>query len=110
MKSSILKSIMFSLLLFLGASIASAATLTVGPTGMYATPCPAIMAAAPGDTITIDYNSGIPYQEPPDPTHNGRSDCVWYTNNLTIVGINGRPILDGAGETLEKGILNPRSA
>jgi hypothetical protein len=74
MKSSTVKSIIFSIFVFLGASIAGAATLTVGPTGMYATPCPAIMAAAPGDTITIDYNSGIPYQESADPTHNGRSD------------------------------------
>lgn len=88
--------------------------LTVGPTGEYATPCPAIRAASPGDTIEIDYNNGIPYKEPYDPNNdpNGdhRSDCVWYTNNLTIVGINGRAILDATGEVIEKAILNPRGA
>ncbi len=110
MKWSIVRSTMMFLFLLVGVSAAGAATLTVGPTGQYATPCPAIHAASAGDTITIDYNNGIPYQEPPDPTHGNRSDCVWFTNNLTIVGINGRPILDAAGETIQKGIFNPYGA
>ena len=110
MKSSAIKSAMLSIFLLLGAAICGAATLTVGPGKQYATPCPAIKAAASGDTITIDYNSGIPYTELADPTHGNRSDCVWFTNNLTIVGVNGRPVLDAAGETIQKGIFNPYGA
>lgn len=94
-----------SMFLFMGASIAGAATLTVGPSGQYATPCPAIHAAVDGDTVLIDANNGVPYTEPPDPNHQGRSDCRSVINNLTIRGVNGRPVLDAAGKLIEKGIF-----
>ncbi len=76
--------------LFLGGSIAGAATLTVGPHGEYATPCAALHAVSDGDTVLVDANHGIPYAEPPDPNHGGRSDCRITSNNLTIRGVNGR--------------------
>jgi hypothetical protein len=114
MKVSGIKSAVLFLFFLFAASIAGAATLTVGPTEQYQTVCTAVRAASAGDTITIDYNNGIPYQEPYNPNYdpNGdhRSDCVWFTNNLTIVGVNGRPILDASGEVIEKGIFNPYGA
>lgn len=93
------------LLLFVCTSIGSAATLTVGPDGQYATPCAALQSVSDGDTVLVDANHGIPYAEPPDPNHGGRSDCRITNNNLTIRGINGRPILDAAGEFIEKAIF-----
>lgn len=110
MKFTMMKLAFLSISVLLGASVCGASVLTVGPNGQYATPCPAIKAAAPGDTIQIDANNGVPYTEPADPTKNNRSDCVWFTNNLTIVGVNGRPVLDAAGEIIEKGIFNPYGA
>src|SRR5665213_250266 len=35
---------------------------------------------------------------------------IWYTNNLTIVGVNGRPILDASGEIIQTAILEPHGA
>ena len=101
-----MNSVILSLAVFLGASICSASVLTVGPNGQYPTPCAAIAVANTGDTIQIDYNNGVPYAEP---AHNGvdqTSDCVFTTNNLTIVGVNGRPILDATGENIAKGIFD----
>src|SRR5581483_7024074 len=67
-------------------SMISASARQVGPGKTYATPCAAIAAASPGDTILIDaagsYNGDV---------------CRWTTNNLTIRGINGRPHIDAAG-------------
>lgn len=94
-----------SMFLFLGGSIAGAATLTVGPSGQYPTPCPALHAAVDGDTVLVDANNGIPYQEPADPNHGGRSDCRITTNNLTIRGVHGRPVFDAAGEFIQKAIF-----
>ncbi len=100
-----MKSAKLSLFLFLGASIAGAATLTVGPTGQYATPCAALHSVSDGDTVLVDANHGVPYTEPADPSHQGRSDCRITNNNLTIRGVKGRPVLDAAGELIEKGIF-----
>lgn len=100
-----MKSAKMSLLLFLGASVAGAATLTVGPHGQYATPCAAISATHDGDTVLIDANRGVPYTEPPDPNHDGRSDCRITTNYLTIRGVNGRPVLNATGEYIQKAIF-----
>jgi hypothetical protein len=67
---------------------ANAAVLRVGPGQQYLTPCDAIHAAAAGDTIQIDaagnYDGDV---------------CGWTTNDLTIVGGNGRPRIDAAGES-----------
>jgi hypothetical protein len=104
-QSEILKSTVIALVLYAGASMASATTLTVGPRGQYATPCAALLAATDGDTVLVDANHGIPYTEPADPNHDGKSDCGVTKNNLTIRGVNGQPILDAAGELIEKGIL-----
>ncbi len=101
-----------SLFLFLGASVAGAATLTVGPSGQYPTVCSAVRAAANGDTVLVDANHEVPYIEPADPNHSdGRTDCVVNQNNFTIRGIHGRPILDAGpnafanGTYVQKGIL-----
>ncbi|MHB1935517.1 MAG: right-handed parallel beta-helix repeat-containing protein [Acidobacteriaceae bacterium] len=101
-----------SMFLFLGASIAGAATLTVSPGGKYPTVCSAVSAAQNGDTVLIDANHGVPYIAPPDPHHSdGRTDCVVNQNNLTIRGIRGRAILDAGpdayaqGTYVQKGIL-----
>ena len=101
-----------SMFLFLGASIAGAATLTVGPSGQYQTVCTAVYAAHDGDTVAIDANHGIPYIMPPDPHHSdGRIDCTVNQNFLTIEGVNGRAILDADpnavadGTYVQKGIL-----
>ena len=107
-----MKSAKLSMLLFLGASFAGAATLTVGPAGQYPTVCSAVRAAANGDTVLVDANHEIPYIEPPDPHHSdGRTDCVVSQDYFTIRGINGRPILDAGpnafanGTYVQKGIL-----
>jgi hypothetical protein len=101
-----------SMFLFLGASIAGATTLTVGPTGQYQTVCTAVYAASNGDTILVDANHGIPYIAPPDPNHSdGRIDCTVNQNFLTIRGVKGRAILDAGpdayadGTYVQKGIL-----
>ncbi len=105
-----IKPALLTLTLFLGASLGNAAVLTVGPSGTYATPCPAIKAANPGDIVEIDFNNGIPYQEPPDPNHGNRVDCR-FTNSgtasqpITIEGVNGRAILDAQGGIVQKGIF-----
>ncbi len=95
MKSSIMKSLMMFLCLLLGTSIGKAATVTVGPTGTYASPCAAFPHLADGDTVQVDANSGTPYNE---------GNCVISNNNLTITGVNGRPILDATGVAINKAI------
>jgi hypothetical protein len=67
-----------------------ATVLTVGPNGTYAKPCAAIAAARAGDRIEIDAAG------------NGTYDgdvCGWSTNDLTIVGVNGRARIDAAGRS-----------
>lgn len=62
-------------------SVLPAATLTVGPGKQYAKPSQASANAHDGDSVLID---GGDY---PD-------DCTtWTRNNLTIIGVNGRPHL-----------------
>lgn len=107
-----MKSSKLSMFLFLGASIAGAATLTVGPTGQYQTVCTAVYAAQNGDTILVDANHGMPYIMPADPNHtDGRIDCTVNQNFLTIKGVNGQAILDAGpdayanGTYVQKGIL-----
>jgi len=71
---------------FILASAVPAAVLHVGPQQTYLTPCSAIVAASAGDTVQIDASG----------TYQGNV-CAWTTNNLTIVGIHGRPKIDAAG-------------
>lgn len=66
---------------------ASAATLSVGTGKTYATPCQAFAASKTGDVVEIQ--GGTTY----------RGDvCGIYTNNLTVRGVNGRPVIDAAGK------------
>ncbi len=67
----------------LAAACASGALLRVGPNYEYTTPCQAIAAAQDGDRIEIDAAG----------TYLG-DVCGWKTNNLTLVGVNGRPRID----------------
>jgi hypothetical protein len=100
-----MKAAKLSMLVFLSASIAGAATLTVGPSGQYATPCAALHSVSDGDTVLIDANHGIAYTEPPDPSHGGRSDCRITNNDLTIRGVHGRAVLNATGEYIQKAIF-----
>ncbi|HWF65835.1 MAG TPA: hypothetical protein VN670_00945, partial [Acidobacteriaceae bacterium] len=98
MKSTMVKFAMLSLVLSLWASIAGAqTTVTVGPTGTYATPCAAFPHLADGDTVQVDANGGVPYTT-------DEHDCIIKNNNLTIVGVNGRPIIDAKGNAVYKAI------
>lgn len=63
-----------------------AATLSVGPGKDYVAPCAAFAAAKDGDTIDIVG----------DWTYSG-DVCAIARNNLTIRGVQGRPIIDAAG-------------
>jgi hypothetical protein len=79
------------------AATASAMTREVGPGKPYATPCAAIAAASAGDTIQVDAAG----------SYDGDT-CAWTTDNLTVIGINGRPKIDLTGVTpnQSKGIFN----
>jgi hypothetical protein len=78
------------------AAVAGAATLKVGPGQTYAAPCAAILAAAAGDTIEVDAAG----------SYDGDT-CAWSTDNLTVVGVNGRPKIDltGVAPAQMKGIF-----
>jgi MYXO-CTERM domain-containing protein len=68
------------------ASAASAATLTVGPSGTYSTPCAAIAAASTGDTVQVS------------PGASSYTDsCAINVDGLTLVGVGGRPVIDLSG-------------
>ena len=71
-------------------------TVTVGPSGQYATPCAAFPHLISGETLQVDANSGTPYYD--------TSDCLETAPNVTITGVNGRPIIDGSKATLSKAI------
>jgi len=71
---------------FLFVSYAGGAVLHVGPGQQYATPCRAIAAASSGDEIQIDASGN----------YDG-DVCGWSTNQLTIVGVKGRPKIDAKG-------------
>jgi MYXO-CTERM domain-containing protein len=68
------------------ASLASAATLQVGPGKPYAKPCDAIAAAQAGDTIEVDAAGN----------YDGDT-CSWSTDNLTVRGVDGLARIDDAG-------------
>ena len=69
---------------------AVASTLHVGPGQTHATPCAAIAAAAPGDTILIEAAGAY-----------AGDVCAWSTNGLTLRGVNGRPHVDAAGNSAQ---------
>ena len=71
-------------------ALAGAATLHVGPGQSYATPCAAIAAAQPNDTIAIDASGNY-----------AGDVCTWSTNGLTLLGVNGRPHIDAAGQSAQ---------
>lgn len=76
------------------ASMASAATLTVGAGKSYPTPCRAFAAANDGDIIEIAGNA----------VYTG-DVCAISKNKLTIRGVNGRPKINAGGKNaLGKGI------
>ena len=78
----------------LAAASASAATLAVGPGKTYSAPCAAFNAAKDGDTIEIAGNN----------IYKG-DVCGIPRNNLTIRGVNGRPMIDANGaNAMGKGI------
>ena len=68
------------------AGAAGAATLSVGPGKTYVAPCAAFAAARDGDTIEIVG----------DWTYSGDT-CAIARSNLTIRGVQGRPVIDAAG-------------
>src|SRR5277367_5466050 len=67
---------------------AEAATITVGPgsTYDYATPCAAIAAAMPNDTVEVTAGT---YTD----------TCSIAVAGLTVKGVNGQPKIDLTGET-----------
>jgi MYXO-CTERM domain-containing protein len=67
--------------------VALGATLTVGPSGSYATPCQAVAAAADGDTIEIDAAGSY-----------AGDVCAIARNRLTLRGVRGRAHIDAAGQ------------
>jgi len=82
------------LIALVAAGSASAATLSVGPGKTYAAPCAAIGAAKDGDIVEIVGNK----------TYKG-DVCGIYANNLTVRGVNGRPVIDANGaNSMGKGI------
>jgi len=96
MRSLKMKSVMLSLSLLTLAAVCGAATVTVGPSGQYASPCAAFPHLADGDMVQIDAKNGVPYTS--------EGDCTINANNVTITGVNGRPILDATGVYISKGI------
>lgn len=76
-----------ALLCTLAAHGAAAATLSVGPGKPYVAPCAAFAAAKDGDTIEIVG----------DWTYSGDT-CAIARSDLTIRGVQGRPIIDAAGK------------
>ena len=85
-----MKSAVPLLLVAVAATGAQAATLEVGPGQPFATPCAAIAAAQSGDTIRIDAAGAY-----------AGNVCAWTKNGLSLVGINGRPRLDAAGQSAQ---------
>lgn len=73
---------------------AEAATLAVGPSGAFATPCAAFSAAKDGDRIEIDSAGSY-----------AGDVCAIARNSLTIAGVGGRAKIAANGKNaLEKGI------
>lgn len=81
-------------LFLLSFSACFGAILEVGPGKRFARPCAAFAAAANGDDIEIDAAGDYT-----------RDVCNITRNNLYIRGVNGRPVIDGAGTSAgDKGI------
>lgn len=72
------------------ATLLDAATLQVGPGQPYAKPCAAIAAASNGDTILIDAAGNY-----------AGDVCAWSKNGLSLIGVNGRPHIDAAGQSAQ---------
>ncbi len=70
---------------------AEGAVWHVGPGQAFAMPCDANAVAQDGDTVLIDAAGSYIADH-----------CVWYQDNLTLRGVNGRPVLD-AGPAHECG-------
>lgn len=88
------RSLIFVSILVFSQPLASARTITVGPTGEYAMPCAGISAAQSGDIIEIDaagkYTGEV---------------CAIRASRLTIRGVKGRPHIDPGGKNAQgKGI------
>ena len=94
MRSPLPKRLIVVLSLVLGVSITGAQTVTIGPSGQYATPCAAFPHLTSGETVLIDANGGTPYQD--------TSDCTEKAPNVTITSVNGRPIIDGSNGSFSK--------
>jgi hypothetical protein len=90
-----LKIVIVVVFLVVSASFGGAATVTVGPSGQYPSPCAAFQHLADGDTVQVDANHGVPYNE---------GNCHIVNHDLKIIGINGRPILDASGIVVARGI------
>ncbi len=78
------------LAVFFAAAALGAATLEVGPGKQFAAPCQAVASARDGDVIEIDAR--------------GRYEgdvCVIALHQLTLRGVNGRPILAAGGRSAQ---------
>lgn len=69
---------------------AMASILQVGPQKAYATPCQAVARAVSGDIIEIDAIGSA--------TNYAGDVCYIGVNNLTLRGVNGRPVIKAAGK------------
>ena len=73
-----------------GPSTITCATLNVGPTRMYKTPCEAFKASHDGDLIEVDA----------EVTYVG-DVCTIYRNRLSIRGVGGRARIDAGGKSAQ---------
>ena len=79
---------------------ALADTVEVGPGKTYATICAGITAAKVGDTVQVDASGN----------YDGES-CSWDTDNVTVVGVNGRPKINlTSAPSNDKGIFTITAA
>ena len=62
----------------------------------YASPCAAFSHLADGDRLQIDSNNGTPYMN--------EGDCTVSANNVTITGVDGRPVADATNFYISKAI------
>ncbi len=83
-------SLFLGLTTLLALADASAVTRTVGPGKAYPKPCAAFAAAVAGDTIDISGGA----------TYSG-DVCTISASNLLIRGVDGRPVIDAAGQNAQ---------
>ena len=67
-----------------------ASSFRVGPGLRYETPCQAVEAAVPGDTIEIEASG-----------HYSGDVCKWSKNGLTLRGVRGRARIEAAGRSAQ---------